>query len=94
MTDLERQLSELIARVPVHVVDVVAARQTGDLAALRYAKAIRAWLDEATGLMAQQVVDMLDEGGRVESREAGEHRPHGELPSELIPNSIFPPRAG
>lgn len=96
MTERERLLTHLIARVPVHVVDVKAARAAGDLAALRYDKAMLAWLEEAAGLMAEQVTDLFTrpEVGRVESRAMGELEPDGEPPAELVSLAIFPPRAG
>ncbi|MGH1588647.1 hypothetical protein ACRBEV_10125 [Methylobacterium phyllosphaerae] len=45
-------LAAMIWRVPVHAVDVPAAEQTGDTAALAYASAMEAWRREAAQAVA------------------------------------------
>ena len=86
MSEVER-LADLIRRVPLLRVDTRAAQPVERCAAVAYARDMENWLHEA----ATALVAIPPDGGRVESRGLGEHRPYGEPSSELVQNSIFPP---
>lgn len=60
--DPTEALVDLVWRVPVHVIDVPAAQQAGDTAAVAYASAIEAWRREAAQAIAQALATSPAQG--------------------------------
>ena len=58
-------LAAMIWRVPVHVIDIDAARRAGDDAAVAYANAIEAWRREAAQAIAQAMATSPGHGRHV-----------------------------
>lgn len=95
MHDVE-WLRSLITRVPVLMVDVARAEASGDVEAVRYARAIREWLDEAGIAVAETSTAStpVRQAGRVRTERA---YPRGPVPgsrTELVSRRHLSDRAG
>jgi len=79
-------LIDLLKRTPVLMVDVERAQAAGDVEAVRYARAIAVWLDEARIAVAEAsgVASEVEGAWRVGSDRLGERVPHGDLRPELV----------
>lgn len=94
--DTTAWLIDLLKRTPVLLIDEAHAQAAGDVEAVRYARAIAAWLDEARIAVAEAsgVASGTEGGRRVSTDRLGEIGPHGDPRLELVSPRDFPGQAG